>query len=263
MEKIIMLGTGHGMTLDLYNTCFVLQNEEENFLIDTGGGAELINRLLHKNIGLDSIRHIFISHSHIDHIMGFLWLMKKQGLKLDYYIHLYCNDLVYENIIMLIGLVLNQKFLDIFKKYVVVHILKDNDSYTIGGNTYTFFDILGKGVKQFGFEWMVDNKKYMFLGDESLSKELYSRVLNAYFVMHEAFCLDSEESIFKAYQKNHSTVKSACDVLDSLHVKNVLLYHTEDTHKNRKELYLEEAKKSFKGHVFIPDDLEEIEINSI
>lgn len=31
MEKIIMLGTGHGATLDLYNTCFVIQNDEGNF----------------------------------------------------------------------------------------------------------------------------------------------------------------------------------------------------------------------------------------
>ena len=39
MEKIIMLGTGNGGTLDLYNTCFVIQNENGNFLVDTGGGV--------------------------------------------------------------------------------------------------------------------------------------------------------------------------------------------------------------------------------
>lgn len=38
MTKIIMLGTGNGMVLNLYNTCFVIQNENGNFLIDTGGG---------------------------------------------------------------------------------------------------------------------------------------------------------------------------------------------------------------------------------
>lgn len=27
MTKITMLGTGHGGTLDLYNTCFVIKNE--------------------------------------------------------------------------------------------------------------------------------------------------------------------------------------------------------------------------------------------
>lgn len=39
MTKITMLGTGNGITLDLYNTCFAIQNENGSFLIDTGGGG--------------------------------------------------------------------------------------------------------------------------------------------------------------------------------------------------------------------------------
>ena len=34
-EKIIMLGTGHGFTFDLYNTCFILKNGDKNLLVDT------------------------------------------------------------------------------------------------------------------------------------------------------------------------------------------------------------------------------------
>jgi len=30
MEKIIMLGTGHGFVWDLYNTCFLLENGNRN-----------------------------------------------------------------------------------------------------------------------------------------------------------------------------------------------------------------------------------------
>ncbi len=47
MEKIIMLGTGHAMTLDCFNTCFVLQNNrQENILVDTGGGLQIIKQFL-------------------------------------------------------------------------------------------------------------------------------------------------------------------------------------------------------------------------
>ena len=74
MNKIIMLGTGHGGTLDLYNTCFVIQNDKGNFLVDTGGGIEIIRRLKQINIDCKDIRHIFISHSHTDHILGLFWL---------------------------------------------------------------------------------------------------------------------------------------------------------------------------------------------
>ena len=42
MEKLIVLGVGHGATLDLYNTCFIIQNDVGNFLIDTVGSSEII-----------------------------------------------------------------------------------------------------------------------------------------------------------------------------------------------------------------------------
>ena len=88
MDKIIMLGTGNGGTLDLYNTCFVIQNEKGDFLVDTGGGIDVIKRL--KQVGIDykSLRNIFISHSHTDHILGIFWLFKKMSriyLKYDLY----------------------------------------------------------------------------------------------------------------------------------------------------------------------------------
>ena len=58
-NKIIMLGTGNGGTLDLYNTCFVIQNNNGNFLIDTGGSIEIIKRLNLSGIDYKKIRHIF------------------------------------------------------------------------------------------------------------------------------------------------------------------------------------------------------------
>ena len=79
--------------------------------------------------------------------------------------------------------------------------------------------------------------------------------------MHEAFCLDSEENIFHAYQKNHSTVKSASKVMNELNIKNLILYHTEESHgTERKRLYIQEAKENFNGNVLVPDDLEIIEL---
>lgn len=45
MNKLIMLGIGNGGTLDLYNTCFVINNEKGDFLIDTGGSIGIIKRL--------------------------------------------------------------------------------------------------------------------------------------------------------------------------------------------------------------------------
>lgn len=79
--------------------------------------------------------------------------------------------------------------------------------------------------------------------------------------MHEAFCLYSEREIFKPYEKNHSTVKDACEIAEKLCIKNLILYHTEDKNlKNRENLYKSEGEKYFSGNLFIPNDLDVIEI---
>ncbi len=266
MEKIIMLGTGNGGTLKLYNTCFVIQNDNGNFLIDTGGSIEIINRLKKVNINMADIKHIFISHSHTDHILGLIWMFKKLGRasingEIETNINIYCNDVVYESIIEVSKHILPEKLVKGILKIVDFHILNDGEQIEINGIKYTFFDIQARGTKQFGFECNINEKRLVFLGDETLNPNLYERVRKSDYVMHEAFCLDSEENIFHAYEKNHSTVKSASKVMNDLEVKNLILYHTEESHGNeRKSLYTKEGKENFSGNVYVPDDLEVIEL---
>lgn len=266
MDKIIMLGTGNGATLDLYNTCFIIQNNSGDFLIDTGGSIEIIKRMQQYNIDYKQLKHIFISHSHTDHILGLFWIFKFVGVlaikgKINYKINIYCNDVVCEAIKGISAKILPDKLLEALDKVIDFKVLNDGDKHTINGVEYKFFDIRAKGTKQFGFECYLNNKKLVFLGDETCNPILYDRLRNADYVMHEAFCLDSEEYIFHAYEKNHSTAKSVSEVMNNLNVKNLILYHTEESHKeDRKKLYTEEANKYFKGNVIVPNDLETIEL---
>ena len=260
-----MLGTGNGGTMNLYNTCFTIQNELGVFLIDTGGSIEIIKRLRQANIKLEEIKNIFISHSHTDHILGLIWMFKKMSRmamhgEIKEKINVYCNDVVYEAIKGVSDYVLPSTLMKSIYSITNFVILNDGDKHTINGVEYQFFDILAKGTKQFGFECLLEENRFLFLGDETLNENLYDRVLDADYVTHEAFCLDQEESIFHAYEKNHSTALSVAQTMNKLGVKNLILYHTEESHEeNRKQLYTEEAKQVFSGNVFVPDDLEVIE----
>lgn len=74
-------------------------------------------------------------------------------------------------------------------------------------------------------------------------------------------CLDLEANIFKPYEKMHSTVKTASEIATSLNIKNLILYHASDNNlKNRKSLYTEESRKYFKGNIYVPNDLDTIEL---
>ncbi|MCI6719372.1 MAG: MBL fold metallo-hydrolase, partial [Clostridiales bacterium] len=66
---------------------------------------------------------------------------------------------------------------------------------------------------------------------------------------------------FKPYEKNHSTVKEASELAETLGAKNLVLYHTEDkTIATRKADYTAESKAYYHGNIYVPDDLETIEL---
>ncbi len=73
--------------------------------------------------------------------------------------------------------------------------------------------------------------------------------------------MDSEAEIFKPYEKMHSTVKTASEIATSLNIKNLVLYHASDNDlKNRKSQYTKESKQYFSGNIYVPDDLDVIQL---
>lgn len=264
--RFTFLGTGTGNTLDFFNTCFVISNDNGHFLVDTGGGCEVRKRLNMANIELKEIKNIFISHSHTDHILGLIWMYKKLGImkmhnEISDKINVYCNDVVYEAIKGVAKYVLPGKLNEILDEFINYVILKDGDIQNICGVDYTFFDIMARDTKQFGFKFEYESKNIFFMGDETLKPELYDMVKGADFVMHEAFCLDSEADVFHPYEKNHSTALSAAKIMEELDIKTLLLYHTEDNlGDNRKDAYTKEAKSVYNGNVIVPDEMEVMEL---
>lgn len=51
--------------------CYYLGNEKEGILIDAGISCDaIVNRLKQLDVGIETIKGIFVSHEHIDHIRG-------------------------------------------------------------------------------------------------------------------------------------------------------------------------------------------------
>ena len=123
-------------------------------------------------------------------------------------------------------------------------------------------DMYSTECNQFGFQTKLNNGEILtFMGDVPCSEKLYEKIRNTDLVLHEAFCLEAEEKIFKAREKHHSTVKEIAEKMELLNVKNIVLWHTKDNNiEKRKELYTNEAKEYFKGNVYVPNDLEIIEL---
>ena len=263
--KLTMLGTGSASVTNCYNTCFAFSKNGRHFLVDAGGGSQILKILEQLNINITDINDIFITHSHTDHILGAVWLVRTIGQAINYdgcdqIFNIYCHDQAANALAEICRLTLPATVTKHFGGQIRINILNDGDTHNILGCDVEFFDIKSDKTKQFGFILTKpDRTKLVCCGDEPLT--LTQKAQNCDWLMHEAFCLYSEKDIFKPYQKFHSTVKDACEIAERLRAKNLILYHTEDTHlADRKELYACEGSKLYSGNLYIPCDLESIEI---
>ena len=266
--KITMLGTGHAVVTKCYNTCFTIEENGAHFLVDAGGGNGILKILQEEKISLFSIHDIFVSHAHTDHMLGVIWVLRMIGHmivagKYEGELRVYCHKELAVAIETICGFTLPKKVMEQFGKQIRMIALEDRDVHDILGKEVTFFDIDSKKEKQFGFVMkMVEEeseKRLIFCGDEPLNEKLNDLAAGCDWMMHEAFCLYEEREIFKPYEKHHSTAKDASELAERLGVKNLILYHTEDSNlEKRKELYTAEGKQFFTGNLFVPDDREVI-----
>lgn len=268
--QITMLGTGNATVSQIYNTCFVLQTPSTLMLVDAGGGNGILAQLKKVNVRISDIHHLFVTHAHTDHVLGGIWVIRMVAQCKGYegLLHVYGNDKVMKVIKTIIDMILAKKQLAKVAERVVFHQLEDGDCFEVGDMKLECFDIQSTKEKQFGFRAELPSSDesdkplvLACLGDEPYNEQNRRYIVGADWMMCEAFCLYADRDTFKPYEKCHSTALDAGKLAEELGVKNLILYHTEEkTLANRKENYTREAAENFKGRIFVPDDLEVIEL---
>ena len=268
--QITMLGTGNATVSQIYNTCFLLQTSSTLMLVDAGGGNGILSQLKKVNVQISDIHHLFVTHAHTDHVLGVIWVIRMVAQCKGYegVLHVYGNDKVMKVIKTIIDMILAKKQLAKVAERVVFHQLEDGDCLEVGDMKLECFDIQSTKEKQFGFRAELPSSDesgkplvLACLGDEPYNELNRRYIVGTDWMMCEAFCLYADRDTFKPYEKCHSTALDAGKLAEELGVKNLILYHTEEkTLANRKENYTREAAENFKGRIFVPDDLEVIEL---
>lgn len=261
MEKLYVFGTGNALVTRCYNTCFALRDEDQYFMVDTGGGNGILRILDEMQVPVEAIHHIFITHAHTDHLLGIVWMVRfaAMGMKKGTYdgdLNIYCHAELAETITTICRLTLENKFFCFLGDRIHLIPVGDGEMKKILDYDVTFFDIRSTKAKQFGFTLRLKNgEKLTCTGDEPFNPVCAAHVAGSSWLLHEAFCLYSEREIFKPYEKKHSTVKEACELAQSLHIPNLVLWHTEDKNiGRRKELYTAEGRDYYEGNLLVPDD---------
>ncbi len=265
--KLTMLGTGNALVTACYNTCFLLEDRGQLLLVDGGGGNTVLQRI--KQAGYDwmDIRQIFVTHKHIDHLLGIVWMMRMicQFMNHGEYkgeAYLYSHAEVIGLLRGLADKLLQKKDIAQIGKRLHLVEVSDGETLELIGHPVTFFDIRSTKAKQYGFRMdLGEGRNLTCCGDEPLGDAVEKYAEGSDWMLHEAFCLYSQAEIFDPYEKHHSTVKDACELAERLGAKNLLLYHTEDRNlSRRKEMYRQEGEMYYHGNLWVPDDLDTLEL---
>ncbi len=263
--KLTMLGTGNAAVTKCYNTCFVIKNGNDYFLVDAGGGNGILVQLERAGIDCSSIHTMFVTHAHTDHILGAIWIVRMiaQSVRKGKYggtFDLYGNDKVIDSLELFCHLTLSKSVLACIGKSVCFHKVNDGDRFKAADMDIRCFDIHSTKEKQYGFRLTLpDGRILVCLGDEPYNDLNYDYVRGTDWLLCEAFCLYAEKDVFQPYEKHHSTALDAGKLAGTLGVRRLLLYHTEDKSlSTRKIRYETEARQGFSGEIYVPDDLESI-----
>ena len=262
-----MLGTGNAMCTRCYNTCFYLRTPSGGLMVDAGGGNGIFRQLYRARVAVEQVHHLFVTHCHTDHIMGVIWMIRKispmihKG-KFQGTLTIYCHDEARDAIITMCALMMPRKIYSALGHTIILRVVEHGETLPIDDMQVTFFDIGSDKTKQFGFEAILpDGQRLVCLGDEPYSPMSQQWVTDCDWLLCEAFCLYKDRNAFNPYEKHHSTALDAGRMAQELHVKNLVLYHTEDTHlSTRRITYTAEAQEHFTGPIYVPDDLETVKI---
>ena len=267
MEKLYVLGTGYALATRCYNTCFAITNESGTLLVDAGGGNGILRQMEDAGLGFESVHDLLITPAHPDHLKGVVWVMRKimtmmNAGKYEGVFNIYCHESVRRGLEMIGELMLQKKMLKHIGTRVLFHDIEDGTKANLCGYDVTFFDIGSTKLLQFGFTTTLESgRKLTCLGDEPYNPVCEGYVQGSDWLLSEAFCLLGQADIFKPYEKHHSTVADAAKLATELKIPHLVLWHTEDrNYDQRKALYTAEARQYYDGDLYVPNDLETIEL---
>lgn len=257
-----ILGTGTAMVTKYINSSLMLENEQGLFLIDGTGGTEILKIFERSSFDWTNLKAAYLSHEHTDHILGMVWVVRVIAfmMNLGQYENefvIYGNEVALGKLLRICQMVLQKSEVARLEKDIRFQKVQNRQEVKLMDYSFTFYDILSTKAPQFGFHLVYEGgKRLMYMGDEPYRGDADDLIENSDWLISEAYCLYKDRDWLTPYKYHHGTVREAAEIAKKFRVKNLLLWHTEDSTEPslRKSSYSAEAREYYSGNIFVPDD---------
>lgn len=262
MDKLIFLGTGSANNLERQMTslCFVVGREA--FLIDCGDGMGTMRQLDRANIPLSSVKTVFLTHHHADHIIGmphflFVQLLSDPSMKLTVY-----GPAQTLRITRSISFT-THGYTKAHADRIAFHPMKSGETERISKEVAVTAASVkgpaGRPMSIFAYAVSIGKKKVVFTSDMRPSDNLMRLAAGADIVIHDCFTTSRDEQF--AHSAGHSTAKDAGTAATIAGARQLILTHLRPSSiiGDGSEL-VNEAKHYFSGPVKLAQDLMEVSL---
>lgn len=256
-EKIIMLGTGSAMVTDCYNTCFLLKSENDCLLVDAGGGNGILSAIKKSGVAWNSIKTMFITHSHTDHILGAVWVIRQISAlmnsgKYDSNFNIYCHDECVDSITAICNHTLAPKFLKNINTKIFINEVKDGEKQNAGSIRLTFFDIFSDKTKQFGFKAVFPSGKFSPVSVMNRSMKNAEILFKTVIILCVKLFVFTVKKIFLSLTKNSTARYLMPENLQRFFLQKILSYITPKTkHFKHAKEHILQRREQFLTEIYL------------
>ena len=256
MGRLIFLGTGDPFNYERAQTILALPLAGgETMLVDTSSGTTVLRQLHDAGIPPESVRHIFISHRHFDHIGGLPPLLTSLVSLPDAGVTVYSLPTTVRAARRLLEVTIPgvEDWLGPRLRWQGV---KAGEAITIDGIDVTPFRVQ-HGLECVGFRFAQDERVAVFTADTRPCPSTVKYARHAELLIHEVYALDDQAE--QAHFFGHSTAADAGRAARAARVRRLILTHFRASAFVDLEALRAEAASQFDGSVDLACDLCETE----
>ncbi len=253
MGRLILLGTGDPLNGERAQSCLAVPLAgDEIMLVDASSGTVLLRQLEAAGIALESIRHLFVTHRHFDHVGGLAPLLIALAAVPDASLTVHATPATLGSLRELLALTIPgvENWLG---KRLRWRELASGRSVQAADAEVTPFEV-DHGLECVGFRIDRDGSAMTFTADTRPCPNVVRYAKGAELLVHEAY--GPERGANQAHLLGHSTAAEAGRAAAEAGVGRLVLTHLRASRYVEPVELASEAEAAFGGPVMVARDLD-------
>ncbi len=257
MIEVLFLGVGAALPMSgQTNSSYLLRTDKACILIDCG--PAIMQQLSAVGVSPGEITHVYFTHRHGDHCLGFPMLMLWWAISAPpaaTYPVVIAGELTFKSLEQLVAAIFGgdtEGLLGRIERVTlpdrqpsVVHLTPEITLHTQPLNHAEFAPDLGARFE-------IGGKVLAFTGDTSPTDNILVLARDADLLVHDSTYCATLNPEFSAGIYGHSTAQISARNATAAGVRRLALAHIDALYEGRQQVLLEEAQRDYRGQVSIP-----------